>query len=118
MLNIVPGTLYLLAILVTGETGTGYYLRKIPAERIVLDDDDDDDDNDDDDDDDDDGIQGYFLESFLQLASTPDSPLTTLQHVLHEDNFVKVIPVFLAKDAMQTKSGLSFDGKQKQLVGN
>ena len=44
----------------------------------------------------DDGIHGYLLESFLQLASVPDSLLTTL----HEDNFVKVIPVFIAKDAM------------------
>ena len=42
-----------------------------------------------------------FSESFLQLASAPDSPLTTL----HEDKFVNVIPVFIAKDAMQINLG-------------
>ena len=55
-----------------------------------------------------------FSESFLQLASVPDSPLTTL----HEDKFVNVITVFIAKDATQIKLGLSFDKKQIQLFGS
>ena len=62
----------------------------------------------------DDGIHGYLLESFFQLASAPDSLLTSL----HEDNFIKVIPVFIAKDDIQTKPGIAFDEKQKQLVGS
>ena len=34
-----------------------------------------------------------FSESFLQLASAPNGPLTAL----HEGKFVNVIPVFIAK---------------------
>ena len=48
------------------------------------------------------------------MASAPDSQLTTL----HEDNFVNVIQVLIAKGDMQRKTGLSFDEKQKQLVGS
>ena len=48
------------------------------------------------------------------MASAPDSQLTTL----HEDKFVNVIQVLIAKGDMQRKPGLSFDEKQKQLVGS
>ena len=49
-------------------------------------------------------------------ADRTDSPLSTLQ----EDDFVIFIPdlVFIVKDAMQIKPGLSFDEKQKQLIGS
>ena len=89
--------------LLIGKTGTGHYLGKPTRRRknccgYTTDD----------------GIHGYLLERLLQLASAPDSSLTTL----HEDKFVKVFPVFIAKDAMQIKPSLSFDEKQKQLVGS
>ena len=54
-----------------------------------------------------------FLKAFYKLAFAPDrtdSPLSTLHETF--------IPVFIAKDAMQRKPGLSFDEKQKQLIGS
>lgn len=62
----------------------------------------------------DDGIHSYLLSSILKLASSSDSKVTPL----HEDNLVKVIPVFIAKDAMQIKLGFSFDENQKRIIGS
>ena len=55
-----------------------------------------------------------FLQSFLQLSSAADSEIVTL----YEDKTVKIIPVALAKDAMQLKPGLLYDGKQGKLIGS
>ena len=62
----------------------------------------------------DDGIHSYLLSSFLKLASSADSKVAPL----HEDDLVKVIPVFIAKDAMQIKPGFSFDENQKRIIGS
>ena len=53
-----------------------------------------------------------FFQSFLQLSSAADSEIITL----YEDKTVKIIPVVLAKDAMQLKSGLLYDSKQGKLI--
>ena len=53
-----------------------------------------------------------FSESFLQLASAPDSPLTTLDKY----KFVNVTTVFITKDTMQIKLGLSFDNNGNNLL--
>lgn len=62
----------------------------------------------------DDGVHSYLLESILKLASAQDCKITPL----YEDKIVKVIPVFIAKDAMQIKPGLAFDENQKLLIGS
>ena len=59
-------------------------------------------------------IHSYLLSSFLTLASSRDSKVAPL----HEDDIVKVIPVFIAKDAMQIKPGFSFDENQKLIIGS
>ena len=56
-----------------------------------------------------DAVLSYLLLSILKLVSPSDSKVT----VLHEDNLVKVVPVFIAKVAMQGKPGFSFDENQK-----
>ena len=60
------------------------------------------------------GILAPFLQSFLQLSSAADSEIITL----YEDKTVKIIPVALAKDAMQLKPGLVYDSKQGKLIGS
>lgn len=59
-----------------------------------------------------DGIQVPLLQSFLELASAPDSEIATL----YEDSKVKVIPVMLSKDGMQLKPGLLYDSRQGKLI--
>ena len=61
-----------------------------------------------------DGVLSYLLLSILKLVSTSDCKVT----VLHEDNLVKVIPVFSVKNAMQVKPGFSFDENQKRIIGS
>ena len=60
------------------------------------------------------GIYAPLLQSFLQLSSEPDADILTL----YEDSTVKIIPVALAKDAMQLKPGLIYDSRQAKLVGS
>ena len=55
-----------------------------------------------------------FLQSFLQLSSAADTEIITL----FEDRTVKIIPVALAKDAMQLKPGLLYDSRQGKLIGS
>ena len=54
------------------------------------------------------------MTAFLELAATPDSRIIPL----YENNRVKVIPAFCAKDGMQLKPGLVFDERQGILVGS
>lgn len=37
---------------------------------------------------------------------------------LYEDSTVKIVPVALAKDAMQLKPGLLYDSRQAKLIGS
>ena len=60
------------------------------------------------------GIYAPLLQSFLQLSSVPNADILTLC----EDTTVKVIPVALAKDAMQLKPGLLYDSRQARLIGS
>ena len=57
---------------------------------------------------------GTFLQSFLQLSSAAGSEIITL----FEDRTVKIIPVALAKGAMQLKPGLLYDSRKGKLIGS
>ncbi|CAB3991046.1 Hypothetical predicted protein [Paramuricea clavata] len=60
------------------------------------------------------GIYAPLLQSFLQLSSEANSDILTL----YEDSTVKIIPVALAKDGMQLKSGLLYDSRQGKIIGS
>ena len=55
-----------------------------------------------------------IAQSFLQLSSRPESDILTF----YKDNTVKIIPVALAKDGMQLKPSLLYDGIQGKLIGS
>ena len=48
------------------------------------------------------------------MSSEPGAGILTL----YEDSSVKIIPVALAKDAMQLKPGLLYDSRQAKFIGN
>ena len=83
--------------LVTAQTGTGHYLGELSAGSIVLDI----------------RLRMKYMSTFLKTFFT--WPLHQIVRLLL---CMKIIPVFIAKEAMQIKPGLSFDEKQKQFVGS
>ena len=60
------------------------------------------------------GVYAPLLQSFLQLSCEPGCNILTL----YEDSTVKIVPVALAKDAMQLKPGLLYDSRQAKLIGS
>ena len=62
----------------------------------------------------DDGIHANKLRSFLEIAGSADSKIVPL----YEDEHVKLIPAFCAKDGMAIKPGLVMDKRQGKLIGS